>query len=87
MGQLFEIIFRGKDEIDEEQLAKDFEFEARLRNIRRRIEKLRAEYYPSQRRTVPRPERVEKPVQDVGRSKEDEMNDLKNKLMRRNNVT
>jgi len=82
MGKLFEIIFRGKDEFNAERLRKNLEFEAKIRSLKRRIERLRNELYPTRSGIASRDDNLEEQVQDVGPSKkEQEMNELKRKLM------
>lgn len=79
MGWLFKIEERDNDE----ERIRNLERLDTIRDIRRRIEKLRKDLSSAQQPITPRDEKVSESRQNVERSKENELNELKAKLLGR----
>jgi len=77
--------FRRREEIDDETeaLAKRLEFYTKIRDINRRIEKLRAHFHTPRRVRVEEPSKVDEPAQGRGHqsNKNNELDEIKRKLM------
>lgn len=83
MGWLFKI----EKEEDYEELAKRLELDMQIRDIRRRIEKLRTHFHTPRRGRMAEPQKVDEPTPVVEQKQTEqerrnaEMDDLRRKLM------
>ena len=74
---------RGVEEDDYEELAKRLELDMQIRDIRRRIEKLRSHFHTPRRRKVEDPPKLDERPQETTKEEQrnSELNALKAKLM------
>jgi RNA processing factor Prp31 len=81
MGWLFKV----EKEDDDAELAKRLEFDFKIRDIRRRIEKLRENFHTPRRVRVEEPPEVDEQAQNTRqqRDKDNEINEIKAKLLGR----
>lgn len=81
MGWLFKV---EKDN-DDDELAKRLELDNKIRDIRRRIEKLRSHFDTPRRARVDEPREVDEQAQRTRRQsdKDNELNEIKAKLLGR----
>ena len=81
MGWLFKV----EKEDDNEELAKWLELDMQIRDIRRRIKKLRSHFHTPRRIRVEDPPAVDKQAQESRQTsvKDNELNDIKAKLLGR----
>ena len=85
MGWLFKV----EKEDDDEELAKRLEFDIKIRDIRRRIEKLRKNFDTPRRGRMAEPQKMDEPAPVVEQKQTEqerrnaEMDDIKAKLLGR----